>query len=362
MRVIPQITAEIATMFGLDPSQQAQAGLLLAMMGRDSLEAQSQTALDGCESVADAACWAALHAPYPWPWLAAELHEKIESRSEDFKGRKLFCALILRRGSGCVDDAIAPKGLSEALEELGSCCADTMTCPSEALRMSAHRRLGLAEALDAGEPHILPAHPAPPVLGAWALPILYRPSRHGSHKSMDDRSKSLLAASMADIVSSALSSDLADDGSPSSVLLGIGPWSAILSRAPSLCAPITLRAKIIELSSVLRISPEQIAVSVSQHRQDGANWMRIAIRPQASGLCLDGLDWPAGPEGLDAEFGRLLNTLSSSGIEWCYQVEGIFDAMACPHCDKPVYPAPENKDWAQSAIDAGTPPDGSHAH
>lgn len=153
MRVIPQITAEIATMFALDPSQAAQAAALLAAMGRDSLETQSQTALDGCENVADAACWAALHAPYPWPWLAAELHEKIESRSEDFKGRKLFCALILRRGSGSVEDAVAPKGLSEALGELGACCADAMTCPSEALRMSAHRRLGLAEALDAGEPH-----------------------------------------------------------------------------------------------------------------------------------------------------------------------------------------------------------------
>ena len=228
--------------------------------------------------------------------------------------------------------------------------------------MSAHRRLGLAEALDAGEPHVLPPHPAPSALGAWALPILYSPRRHGSYNAMDAQTKALLSSSMADIVLEALKDDLCEDGSPSSALLGIGPWSSLLAKAPSLCAPMSLRAKVIELGDALHIQPAEIAVSVSQHKQDGAQWMRIAIRPQATGLCFDGLDWPAGSEGLDAEFGRLLDTLTSCGIEWCHQVEGVFDAMDCPHCHKPIYPAPENPEWAQSALDAGVPPDGSHSH
>ena len=353
MRFVPRLGPEEIALFGLDADGVAQAHELLDALGRDAIGAVARQALDLSSAACAGAIHAALNSPYPWPWLASELDASMAREAENFDGRKLFCAIIARAGSA--QDSLAPAGAREALARLGAFCSDEMTCPSEAQAMSHQAKRGLAEALEAGLPHPLPKRPLPTALGAWALPLLYTPSRHGPHDELPPKEAGLLAASLAEALDKAARAEGA-------ILLGLGPWSSILERAPSLCAPLRLRAKIEQLASSIMIAPAELAVSVSFHEEDSSQWMRVALRPNATGFCLDGLDWPAGPDGLEAAFDSLLDALQDCGVEWCYQVEGTFGALVCETCGEPIYPAPAQPEWTQAALDAGAPPDGSHAH
>jgi hypothetical protein len=357
MRSIPRIDSDAAALFGLDADAVGACHALLDALGRDPIADVARQAMALESALSAAALHAALNAPYPWPWLATELDGAMAAQSENFDGFKLFCAIILRSGDGSAEDGLAPAGANAALAGCGACCAQEMTCPSEARAMSHQDKLALAESLGRGQPHQLPRRQAPTRLGAWALPVLYSPSRHGAHDLLDAKERGLLALSMAEALRKAL-----DGQGRGDALLGFGPWSSILNSAPSICAPARLRAKIAELTQTLMIEPSELAVSVSFHESEDAQWMRVALRPNATGFCLDGLDWPAGPGELDAEFDRLLDALENSGVEWCHQVEGTFDQLACPTCGEPVYPAPAHEPWREAALAAGAPPDGSHAH
>lgn len=363
MRKIPPLDPATIAMFGLDGAQVRSARAILSSMGKDSAWTTRDLAFASPENSAHAALWVALRASAPWPWLAAELEQGMKLKSEEFKGCKLFCAIVARLGEPERDPRRSPADAIGALEAIGAIASPRMHCPSVLAAMSPHQKLDLATALSSGCEFAARndrSEPAP-ALGAWAMPILYTPTRFGDYEAMPNIERGLLAASCADLISAAL--DSGRTGKPATeTLLGFGPFSSILSQAPMLCAPLTLRAKADRLCKALSLDPDELACSVSFHATDDREWLRVGLRPAETGFCLDGFDWPAEQGGLDAQFGRLLQTLEDNGIEWCHQVEGRYDALLCPECGEPIYPNPAHEPWTRFCLEAGAPPDGSHRH
>lgn len=348
-------------MFGLSERGVLEARGLLCAMGRDSASSVLEQAFAmGAPSV-DAALWLALRAPYPWPWLGSDLHDQMIAASEELEGSKLFCALIgeLDTGSG----AASPPEAIEALAGIGAYGSPAMACPSGLANMSPRQRKALVLALQARLDPQLPERAPRAALAVWAMPVLYEPARFGRYDLMGARDRGLLTQSCADLIGAALAGRAPGPlGGPSGVLLGFGPFDSILEKAPALSAPLALRTLAQHLTSELSAPAGQIACSVSFHADSEREWMRVALRPIETGFCLAGLDWPCAPEGLEFEFDRLVDTLSGIGISWCYKVEGRFGALFCHQCAEPIYPMPAHESWAKTALEAGTPPDGSHAH
>jgi hypothetical protein len=363
MRKIPSLDPATIAMFGLDGAQIRSARSILSSMGRDSAWSTRDLAFSAPENSAHAALWVALRADAPWPWLAAELEQGMNLKSEERNGCKLFCAIIARLGEPTRDPRLSPNEAIEALAGIGARCGTLMHCPAALSAMSPHKKLELAAQLEEGRASSAPRleRGELPALGAWGMPVLYTPSRFGDYGSMPNKERGLLAASCSDLISAALDSGQSSEPA-TETLLGFGPFASILAQAPMLCAPLTLRAKAQRLCSALRLAPEDLACSVSFHACDDREWLRIGLRPAETGFCLDGFDWPAEHGGLDAQFGRLLQALEDNGVEWCHQVEGRFDALLCPDCGEPIYPNPAHEPWTRFCLEAGAPPDGSHKH
>lgn len=363
MRDVPSIDQKSIEMFGLDPSDSARANAILASLGRDSMESVAAHALDLPERCVDAALWRCLAHHAPWPWLGAELNATLAHKCEQQDGRKLFCALIARQAHPDRESRGAPPHLAEPLARMGAIAGLSMASPRDLSTLGHRGRLALAKNIEAGLPLGLCARLDDPALGAWALPILYTPARHGDYSAMDERTRALLSSSLAEAVHArlGLSAEGGADG-PRDLMLGFGPFSSMLELAPSLCAPLSLRSKIHRLRSSLIATPQGLACSVSFHRDSDMEWMRVALRPAETGFCLAGLDWPCGPGGHEEAFDRLLDTLSACEVEWCHQVVGIFDSQICLDCGEPVYPTPRHDPWRACFLEAGAPPDGSHPH
>lgn len=363
MRVVPSVGPECVKMFALDAPEAARANALLAALGRDSMDSVAKRALELPERCVDAALWSCLEHHAPWPWLGAELNATLERVSEQSDGRKLFCAIIARQADPGRASSSAPALLAGPLALMGALACPTMASPRDMALLGPLRRLALARSMELGASLGLPARLDDPALGAWALPILYTPLRHGDYRAMDERSRALLCSSLAEAVRGSL--DLSAEGGlhgPRDLLLGLGPMSSILEAAPSLCAPLSLRCKIQQLRDSRIATPQGLACSVSFHRASDVEWMRVALRPTETGFCLAGIDWPCGRGGHEEAFNRLLDTLSACDVEWCHQVDGLFDAQACPSCGEPVYPTPSHAPWRSAFLEAGAPPDGSHRH
>jgi hypothetical protein len=361
MRAVPSVDQECIDMFALEAPDVARANAVLASLGRDSMASVASVAMELPERCVDAVLWRALASPAPWPWLGAELNATLSHRCEQHEGRKLFCALIARQSLPDHDPSLAPKDLDLSLSPLGAVACSTMASPHDMALLGSQRRLALAQSMESGPCLGLPQRADRPALGAWAMPILYTPERHGPYSSMDDRSRALLSASLAEAIQARLALN-EGAGAPRDVLLGFGPMSSILEMAPLLCAPMSLRAKIHQLCSTLMLSAPDLACSVSFHRDSEREWLRVALRPVLTGFCLSGLDWPCGPGGHEEAFDHLLDTLSACNIEWCHQVESVFDAQICPSCGEPIYPTPTHAPWREAFLEAGAPPDGSHRH
>lgn len=364
MRHIPILDQDTIAMFALSGEDISLSHGLLCSMGRDSAASVVEQALQLPEKCVNAAMWSALRSCYPWPWLAADLDAQMLEASEERGGQKLLCALIAcQAASPGTRLPCAPSGVAAALASHGVICSPSMACPHDLASMGHRKRAALASALRDGDSFALPAWSPAPALGAWALPLLYTPSRFGPYHAMDAQRKALLSQSCADLIHAALRGENQNaEAQPQAVLLGLGPFCSILESAPSLCAPLSLRGKLHGLCQALMIAPSHVACSVSFHQDGTREFMRVGLRPNDTGFCLAGFDWSAHPHGLDHEFGRLLDALESCGIEWCYQVEGRYDSMLCPHCLEPIYPSPSHPAWSRMAIEAGAPPDGSHLH
>lgn len=360
MRVVPTIDQECADMFGLDAHGMADARHILSAMGRDTLERQSRHALNRPENRVHAAMWAALHAPYPWPWLAAELASGMVRAAEEEGGGKLFCAILARHGQSNTTDCLSTPAAIDACVCLGVICSARMCCPSDLTFLSTHKRRDLARSLASGTCLGLPPRAELQALAVWAMPLLYTPKNFGPYDSMDDSDRALLARSLADLLTEAFDQEAND--APRDILLGLGPMDSILRESPCLAAPLSFRVRLDRLASSLILHPSDIACSVSFHKEDDREWLRVALRPSATGFCLSGMDWPAMPGQSKEAFDRLLDTLGSCGVDSCHQVEGSFNASLCPQCGEPVYPMPRHEPWRLASMEAGVPLDGSHLH
>ena len=363
MRIEMKLDHETIMMFGLNSEEISHGNELLSLLGLISPDSLAKKALGCPEKSTHAAIYRALRAPYPWAWQAAELDDCLAIAAENFEGCKLFCALIAHsEKEGSLEGTLkTPSSMMEDIKKLGAIPCPFLIPAHVVSSWSHHQTKSFAQQLYEGKIPDFKKEIKSGALSAWALPILYKTTKYGAYEDLDNISRGLLTQSLADAISNAYGKK-ENEKEITDVLMGLGSFRDLMNQAQSLCAPINLRAKVNNLCESVRIKPEDLAVSVSFHEGEMGFFMRIGIRPNDTGFCLSGLDWPTLDFMDDQEFDRLLTTLTNIGIEWCYQVEGEYDDLLCPKCLEPIYPNPVHKDWKKAALDAGAPPDGSHTH
>lgn len=284
-----------------------------------------------------------------------------ERSAETLAGQRLCACLLLVDWSQGVDFTRLPQPLADRLRSQGFCPDPRLLSVSDALSLSpGDTREIHARAL--GSPGSLwPAQPRP-AHGGVQIRVLIASlpgARRAAWDDLDSERQSLALASLM---------DEAARGFPqgSVAALAAAPLGAALRQADAVGCPVALRVMVESACARAFCKPADLAAACSLHDQGDAArapFWRLSIRVKDTGFMLCAMDWPlSGMSAENAFYEGVILELASLGVDECYHIEGAYDALLCPVCREPLYPAPDIPAWREAAQEAGLNPSGAHEH